>query len=357
MSATIHDVARRAGVSISTVSRVLNGTTAVNQDKRRAVLEAAQALGYSPNPAARSLLGKKTGGIGVLLPYVSGEFFAELLNGLDEAAQDTGRFLVVSTSHRHREEFNAAIQAMNRRVDGLVVMAPELDAGDVASILGPNRDVVFINTFTEGVVTDVLNFDNFGGAFALTRHLLDLGHRRIAVIKGAPGAWDARERVRGFRAAMAEAGVEDTLGLEFEGEYIQAAGYAAAKLILDSVPRPTAILAANDYCAAGVLSALNGAGVKVPDEVAVAGFDGVTSARYMLPPLTTVQVPIREIGYQSVSRLVARLEGQEDREVNRHRVMPVELVVRRSTAKSAPDSARLDAPPAAPYSRSSSSGK
>ena len=335
MSITIRDVARRAGVSISTVSRVLNDTGGVREDKRRSVLRASRALGYRPNPAARSLLGKKTGGLGVLLPYVSGEFFAELLNGLDEAAQDGGRFLVVSTSHRRSEEFRAAIHAMDKRVDGLLVMAPELDTHEAESMLQANRPVSFINTYVGEVAADVFNFDNYGGVVALTRHLLDLGHRRIALIKGAPGAGDALERVRGYRAAMAEAGLADTAALEFEGDYTQAAGYEAAKAILATDPRPTAIVAANDYCAAGVLSALHRVGVAVPDDVAVAGFDGMVSGKYMLPPLTTVRVPIREIGYRAVKRLEARLGGGGE-ESFRHEVMPVELVVRESTVASAP---------------------
>jgi len=331
MGVTIRDVARRAGVSISTVSRVLNDTCSVREDKRDAVLRASRALGYTPNPVARSLLGKKTGGLGVLLPYVSGEFFAELLDGLDAAAQDRERFLVVSTSHRHSHEFSAAIQAMDKRVDGLLIMAPELDAHDVEPIIQESGPVCFINTYVEGVNADVFNFDNYGGAYALTQHLIEEGHRRIALIKGAPGAGDARERARGYRAAMADAGVADTSALEFEGDYTQAAGFAATEAILSTKPRPTAIVAANDYCAAGVLSALAGARVSVPDEMAVTGFDDVPSARYTVPPLTTVRTPIRDIGYRSISRLVARLEGRIGHDAFENEVAPVELVVRGST--------------------------
>jgi LacI family transcriptional regulator len=310
---------------------VLNDTASVREDKRQAVLRASRALGYLPNPVARSLLGKKTGGLGVLLPYVSGEFFAELLDGLDAAAQDLERFLVVSTSHRHPHEFSAAIQAMDKRVDGLVIMAPELDGQDLESIVQEGGPVAFVNTYVEGIAADVFNFDNYGGAYALTRHLIDAGHRRIVLIHGAPGAGDARERARGYRAAMAEAEVEDTSALEFEGDYTQAAGFAATAAILDLDPPPTAIVAANDYCAAGVLSALAGAKVSVPDEMAVTGFDDVPSARYTVPPLTTVRAPIRDIGYRSIERLVERLEGRGRSGAFESEVAPVELVVRAST--------------------------
>jgi len=331
MSVTIRDVARQAGVSISTVSRVLNDTCPVREDKRRSVIEASRLLGYRPNPAARSLLGKKVGGLGVLLPYVSGEFFTELLHGLDVAAQESKFFLVISTSHGVVDEFKAAIQAMHKRVDGMIVMAPELAADDMASIAKSGTPVSFVNTYVDGLDADVFNFDNYGGAFAVTQHLTALGHRRIAIIKGPSGAGDARERLRGYRAAMAEAGVSDTRRLEFDGDYTQAAGFAAAELIVQTAPRPTAIVAANDYCAAGAISALNDAGLAIPDEVAVTGFDDVPSSQYTLPPLTTVRVPIREFGYQVFRRLVARLEGQVEEDEFRQQVLPVELVVRGST--------------------------
>lgn len=331
MSVTIRDVARRAGVSISTVSRVLNDTCPVREDKRRLVLDAAQALGYTPNPAALSLLNKRTGGLGVLLPFVSGEFFSELLHGLDQAAQDAGLFLVVSTSHRHSDEFQKAIRVLDKRVDGLIVMAPELDATGAALILKTESPVVLINTYADGLSADVFNFDNHAGARALTQHLLDGGHRRIALILGPPLSRDAQERARGYREAMAQAGVADTADLVFAGGYTREDGYAAAVAIAAVTPRPTAIVAANDYCAMGVISALHALGIAVPGEIAVGGFDGLPSGQYTLPPLTTVRVPIGEIGHRAVSRLAARLRGEDDGTPHHKHFVPVELIIREST--------------------------
>ena len=329
MPSTIRDVARRAGVSISTVSRVLNDTSPVAEDKRALVFEAAEALGYAPNPAALSLHGKRTGGVGVLLPFVSGEFFSELLNGLDGAAQELGLFLTVSTSHRRADEFQKTVRALDKRVDGLIVMAPELDADGAAPLVKPGRPVVFVNTDAQGLPADVLNFDNYGGARALTEHLLDVGHRRIAYIRGPATVWDARERARGYRDAMAEAGVS-TDGLVFDGDYTRETGHAVAQSCLNARPRPTAILAANDYCALGAVSALHAAGVAVPGEVVVCGFDGLPSTRYTVPPLTTARVPIREIGDRAVRRLVTRLDGEDGTFL--YDVAPVEVEVRESTA-------------------------
>ncbi|WP_412063066.1 LacI family DNA-binding transcriptional regulator [Rubrivirga sp. IMCC45206] len=328
MSATIHDVARRAGVSISTVSRVLNDSARVHPDKRALVLEAAGALGYSPNPAALSLLNKRTGGIGVLLPFVSGEFFSELLSGLDEAAQEHGLILVISTSHRSSAEFHKAIQVLDKRVDGLVIMAPEISASDADSILQIDTPVVFVNTYLDRPDADVLNFDNRAGALALTRHLVDLGHRHIALVKGPPDARDAQERADGVRAGLAEAGLPGAV--EVPGGYTREAGFEAAAAIADRSPRPTAIVAANDYCALGLISALHTRGISVPGEIAVTGFDGLTSGQYGVPPLTTVRVPIGEMGRQAVGQLAARLRG--DATPPTQQMAPVKLIVRESTA-------------------------
>ena len=328
VSVTIRDVARQAGVSISTVSRVLNDTCPVQPDKRRLVLDAAEALGYTPNPAARSLLGKTTGALGVLLPFVSGEFFSELLRGLDEAAQDRGLSLVISTSHRRLGEFKKAIQVMDRRVDGLIVMAPELDRQGTASVVETKLPAVLINTYAEGVAADVFNFDNHAGAQTLTQHLLKLGHRRIALVRGPDYAHDALERARGYRDAMAAAGLD---GLEFDGGFTREDGYAVGERIAEAPQRPTAVVAANDYCAMGLMSALHAHGLTTPDDLSVVGFDGLASGQYTVPALTTARVPIAEIGYQAVDRLVGRLKA-DDEAPPEHRLVPVELVVRGSTA-------------------------
>ena len=331
MSVTIRDVAKQAGVSISTVSRVLNGTSPVREEKKRLVEAAAESLGYAPNPAALSLRGKRTGGLGVLLPFVSGEFFSELLGGLDEATQELGFFLVVSTSHRRPIEFRRAIAALDKRVDGLVVMAPEIDHDDAASILRPGTPVVFLNTYAEGLQADVFNFGNFDGARALTEHMIGLGHRRVAFVHGPERARDAQERARGYRVAMREAGLP-TEGLEFAGGYSRESGYAAASELLAAAPRPTAVVAVNDYCALGIMSAFHRAGVSVPGDVSIGGFDGLASTQYAVPALTTVRVPVRTLGHRAIERLVSRLNGAPGAPPLATEVVPVELVERASTA-------------------------
>ncbi len=335
MGITIHDVARRAGVSISTVSRVLNNTTPVSEDKRQRVMEAVHALGYSPNPAALSLLKRETGTVGVVLPYISGEFFAELLIGLDATVQQHDYLLMVSASHRHEPEFRVALKSMFRRVDGLLIMAPELTAEVVHQLLQEDLPVVFMNTPAHSGVFDVFNFDNYGGMYAMTRHLLERGHRRIAFIKGPDGAHDAQDRLRAYRDALAHFGGVVSPTLEFEGDFTIECGHEAAGHILRCAPRPTAIIGANDQSAQGALRVLLKAGVRVPEETALAGFDDIPSARFIMPSLSTVRVPIRMLATRAIERLMVKVKGESRPGIEQHS-LTLELVLRESTGLSLP---------------------
>ncbi len=327
MRVTIHEVARQAGVSISTVSRVLNNTCPVNEEKRKRVEKAAEALGYTPNPAARSLLKRETGGLGVLLPFVGGEFFSGLLNGIDRASQESDYFLLISTSHRNDRELKKAYRGMAKRVDGLLIMAPSIESGGVERLLHMDVPVVFLNTKVSGEKCDAFLFDNAGGCKLIARHLIELGHRRIAYIRGPERAFDANERLEGYLTVMASAGLDP---LVFEGEYSQEAGYRVAREILTRKPRPTAIIGANDYCAIGALRAIREHGLSVPGVISVAGFDDVLSSSYASPPLTTVRVPVAEMGSQAIERLIDAIRGQVGNRPEQ-KVFPVKLMIREST--------------------------
>lgn len=327
---TIRDVARRAGVSISTVSRVLNETCRVREDKRRRVSEAVEALGYVPNPVARSLLRKETGGLGVLLPYVSGEFFSELLYGIDRTTRRLGFFLMISTAHGSLDELQAALRGMHQRVDGLVIMAPEGEGATLGDLLPADTPAVLVNTPATETAYDALTFDNYRGGFLATSHLIALGHRRIAMLKGPDWAHDARERLRGYRDALAAHHLSRNPDYEFDGDFSPEAGHGAAAQVLALQPRPTAVFCANDQSGLAMTAALHNAGLAVPADLSLVGFDDIPSARYASPPLTTVRVPIRELGVAAVERLVALVRGA-DRTAGQV-TLPVELVVRGSTA-------------------------
>ena len=326
---TIRDVAKRAGVSTSTVSRVLNKSCPVSSDKRERVEEAARVLGYSPDPTARSLLLRKTGVLGVVLPFATGEFFSEFLSGVDEVTSRNEYVLLISISHRRDEDLTRAISNLYRRVDGMLVWAPEVHASDVLALVGDRTPVVFLNSKVAIDDIDHISFDNFGGMYQIASHLVQLGHRDIAFIKGPPRSADAHMRNEAYRAALRDSGIPLRGELEIEGEYSVEAGYEAVPRILSLSPRPTAIMAPNDQSAFGVLRALHEAGVDVPGEISVSGFDDIPHARYTTPALTTARVQVRPLGELAMETLVSRINGRASF-VNEK--MGVDLVVRGSSA-------------------------
>lgn len=334
MSATIREVAREAGVSVATVSRVFNDKGPIREETRQRILEVALRLGYAPNAAARSLSTRKTGTIGVLLPDLYGEFFSEVIRGLDLAARRSGFHILVSSSHSDRSEVEAVLRALRGRVDGLIVMSPEADARALEANLPGTLPIVLLNCPVEGSAFDSINLDNYGGASAMVRHLAALGHRRIAHVKGAPGNNDALERLVGYREAMQSLFEEGTGELEIEGDFSEDSGDRAGREILAMNPRPTAVFAANDATAIGLLHAFQEAGVRVPDDIAVAGFDDIPIARFLTPPLTTVQVAIADLGALAIQRLLLAMEHGDSRE-RQHEILPTTLVVRGSCGATA----------------------
>jgi LacI family transcriptional regulator len=301
---TIKDVAREAGVSIATVSRVLNDTGPVEEETRRRVRQVARQMKYVPSAIGRSLSMKKTDAIGLLLPDLFGEFFSEVLRGSDQTAQQANYHLVVSSSHNNKEAIEAALRMMRGRVDGLVIMSPHIDAETLNENLPQTLPVVLLNCYVESDGFDSLNIDNFGGAYAMVKHLIGHGHRQVAIIKGTEKNFDAAERLRGYRKAMQESGLTPDPCLEFTGDFSEAGGYEAAKQILRSSERPTAIFACNDSMAIGALSALREQDVRVPEEMALAGFDDVPIASYLTPSLTSVQVGIHNLGVRAIDTVI-----------------------------------------------------
>lgn len=332
---TIKDVARAAGVSVATVSRVQNGSVLVKETTRRRVGEVAARLGYSPHGAARSLITSRTNTLGVLLPDLYDEFFSEVIRGIDQTAQREGYYLLVSSSHEERPAVEAALRSMRGRVDGLIVMWPEMDETAVPN-LPPGCPVVLLSSPVGPNGFDVITMANYEGAYAMVCHLLDLGHRRIAIIKGVEGNADAAERLRGYRGALVSAGLASA-AIEVAGDFKEESGFRAAGELLQRGIRPTAIFAANDAMAIGALSALREAGLRVPDDIALAGFDDIPMARYMDPALSTVHVDISALGEHATLRLLAAVRDK-DRHEHRAETVPTTLVLRRSCGATVPAS-------------------
>jgi LacI family transcriptional regulator len=323
---TIHDVAARAGVSVATVSRVLNGKELVREETSRQVLEVAKSLRYVPNSAARTLSIRRSQTIGIVLPDVHGEFFSEVIRGIDLAARAAGYHILVSGSHSDANEMIDVLDAMRGRVDGLVVMAPDVTLAPLREQLAHKLPMVLLNSDDERHAA--ITIDNYGGARTMMRHLASLGHKRIAFIKGPEQNADARERLRGYRQVMRA--LKESPMLEFAGDFTERGGYDAVKAILALDPRPTAIFAANDSMAVGALSALAEAGVGVPGEMSLAGFDDIPIAHYVNPPLTTIGVDIAELGRRAFAVLADAM--QKGSNTRREECIGTTLVVRKSCA-------------------------
>jgi len=326
---TIKDVARQAGVSVATVSRVHNNGRLVTATTRRRVRAVAARLGYAPNAAARSLSTSRTSSIGVLLPDLYGEFYSELIRGIDQTAQRDGYHLLVASSHNQKRTIEAALQSMRGRVDGLIVMSPAPGAYLGVRDLPATFPVVLLNSAAAGKAFDSIAIANAQGTRAMVHHLIALAHRRIAMIGGPARNSDAAERLRGYRAALREAGIRAAPAWEVPGDFSETSGFEACVALLGRRPRPTAIFAANDAMAIGALSALREAGVSVPAHVAVAGFDDIPMARYMHPPLSTVRVDISALGEHATRRLLDAV-GNGRRHQKRRETLPVTLLIRES---------------------------
>ena len=300
-AATIRDVAERAHVSVASVSRVLTGAGAVTEPTRLKVMEAVEALSYVPHSGARSLSTSRTDTVGVILPDLFGEFFSELIRGMDLAARASGLHLIVSSSHDNASEAAAAIRSMRGRVDGLIVLSPHLDSANLAASLAGRLPVLLMNGGANDAGRPSMVVDNVGGAVAAVEHLLSLGHRRVVHIGGPIGNLEARQRQAGYLQAMAAAGHEPQL---MAGDFTQASGHAAATALLAEGVRPEAIFAGNDMMAVGALVALQETGVRCPEDIALVGFDDVPIAALVRPALTTLRIEIAETGRRAMERLV-----------------------------------------------------
>jgi LacI family transcriptional regulator len=328
LAATIRDVARAANVSVATVSRALNEQANVSPQTRARIHQVAHQLGFVPSGAARSLITRRTQTIGVLLPDVYGEFFSELIRGIDTAARSHGLHLLLSGSHGDRAEAAAAIKAMSGRVDGLLIMSPHLDARSLADSLPQELPVVLMNTRSDGVEVASLTVDNYGGACAMVRHLVGRGHKAIAFITGPEANFEAQERLRGYREALGELlPAAETLVLP--GDFTEESGWRVGNRIVAMERRPEAIFAANDAMAIGCLFCLGEAGIQVPRDIALVGFDDIPLARFVNPPLTTVRVRIAELGSLALERLALSVETRNLASA-KPQTLRSELVVRSS---------------------------
>jgi DNA-binding LacI/PurR family transcriptional regulator len=329
---TIIDVAERAGLSKSVVSRVMRGERSVSEASRQAVMAAAEQLGYRANAVARSLVQRRTYNVGVVVSDLHNIFFAEVFDGVYAAAAELGYRAFITTGNRDPHAEKRALEnLLELRVDGVVLAGPRLYAEAVAAV-ARTVPIAVVGSDLRLPRVDVVVDDDFRGAAMAVEHLAGLGHRDIALIDGGKGA-GASERRDGFRAAMARAGLSAHLRIE-PGDFTESGGHEAAQRLLAGRRRPTAIFASNDQSAVGALNAINEAGLRVPDDVSLMGYDNTALAALRHISLTTIHQPRNQIGEMALKAVVRRIE-RPALPARRHVLAP-KLVIRTTTAPPRP---------------------
>ena len=325
--ASIRDVARAVGVSTATVSRVINGRAGVSKAVRARVIAAAEKLRYVPDSAARALITGRTNRVGILLPDVYGGFFSELIRGADLAARRHELQILLTATHGSAQEASQAIRSMRGQVDALLIMSPHVNPKFLRQHVGEHTPVLLVGSRVRFNGVSHVGIENRLGASAMVEHLGRLGYRRIAFITGPDDSGDAAERLAGYRHSLAQLRPL-ARPIVLPGRFTEESGFAAGQRLALLDPRPEAVFAANDAMAIGCLLALREAHVRVPEDIALAGFDDVPLAQFVQPPLTTVRVPVRTLGEEAVAHLAARLRHPAIAPVVRK--LPVSLIVRSS---------------------------
>ncbi|MEO8398310.1 MAG: LacI family DNA-binding transcriptional regulator [Ignavibacteriaceae bacterium] len=318
MSITIKEIAERANVSIATVSRALNNDKNVRPKTRQTILSVAKDLDYKPNILARSLAKNKSNIIGVVLPDVDGEFFSEIVHGVDEVAYSGGFHTIVASSHSRRSIVESMIRFMGESlVRGIIIIAPTISEQIRDILLSSRIPILIINSKSDQLGHDSVSIDNFQGAYSMTEYLINCGYKNIAHIKGPYNNDDAIQRTQGFNAALKKYNIPIHSEWMINGEFTAQSGKDGCRRLLTMSSRPEVIFAANDMMALGCYKAIRSFGLKIPEDIGVAGFDDIFISQFLTPRLTTVHVPISEIGKTAATSLLDRIENRNgDNSVN-----------------------------------------
>ena len=309
---TVHDVARLAGVSPSTVSRILNGTARVAADKRQAVEQAIERLRFKPNLSARSLRNGSTRTVGILTQEIESAYFARGVRGIDDGLRDSGYAPIIVPGHWNPlEEAERMRLLIARRVDAIAILGGRLSNAEIAEF-ARRQPVAVTDRSLQAPNVLSFEFDQFEGGRLATQHLIELGHRRIAHIAGLREQADAAPRKEGYLRAHADAGLAVEPRLIAEGNFVETGGIQAMNQLLDTHLPFTAVFCANDQTAWGARLALQRRGLRVPEDISLVGFDDLPQSAFMSPPVTTVRQPVYEMGLAVAASLLQAL-GQTTR--------------------------------------------
>jgi LacI family transcriptional regulator len=324
---TLIDVARQAGVSPSTVSRILNGTAKVSDDKRQAVLAAIEQMNFAPNQMAQALKKGRSMTIGIVVQDIASPFFDETLRGVDDGLKGTGYASVIVSGHWDAQEEAQRISLLvGRKVDGIILLSGRIGE-DAILRFAAQRPIVATGRGLKGHNAHGFRLDHDNGAYMAVRHLIELGHRRIAFITGPADNDDVAERLIGYTRALREAGIAVDPALLAESDLHEAGGMAAVEALFAAGGDFSAIFAANDLSAYGARLGLYRRGIRVPEDMSLVGFDDLPGSAYTTPPLTTVRQPLYDMGRTVAGALLALINGTPVESV----LPPLELVVRETT--------------------------
>ena len=334
MPTTIRDVAKHAGVSPITVSRVINDSDYVSQETRQRVEASVEELGYVPNMLGPSLRFKQTMTLALVLTDITNPFWTTLARGVEDVAQANGYSIILCNTDESESKQEQYLQMLlRRRIDGfLLVPASSSNPKPVQLIQKQGIPVVLLDRQITDVQADIVRADSEDGAYQLTQHLLSVGHRQIAMLTGPQAVSTAVDRANGYRRALIDAGLPDSAIQIQWGEFTQDSGHAMANHSLAASPPPTALFAANNFIAIGTLQALREKGLHVPDDIALVTVDDTPQTFLIDPFLTIVSQPAREMGHQAAQLLLDRLNDTIDADYQ-HIVLPTEMFIRASSSR------------------------
>jgi LacI family repressor for deo operon, udp, cdd, tsx, nupC, and nupG len=332
----IRAVAKKAGVSVATVSRAMKKPDVVSEKTREKVQEAAREVGYKPNMMAQVFRSKKTHSILVLVPDMSNPFFARVISGIQKAARERGYNVVLGNTLSNQDtEHELAQLLLTSRTDGIIQLSARYPLDDHEKNAEQPHPIVNCCECVDDDSMPTVQLDNREAAKAIVNYLAGLGHTRIGVITGPPGSPLTRDRMAGYEDALHDHGMSVDMALVAEGDYTLESGETGMRQLLSRAKGPTAVFCFNDEMAFGAMRGVKQAGLQIPADISIAGFDDLPFARYMEPALTSVRQPSEDFGPAAVNQLFKMMDGDPIR--RRHRLMPYELAIRASTGPAPKD--------------------